>query len=68
MLNSYTVHEINLWAQYVRADFALGNYLFGAVRLLKMLILINIFILDIVLQLIHVDFFQCPMVVGLVRM
>ena len=35
MLNIYVVYEINLWPFNVGKDFALGNSLFGAVKLTK---------------------------------
>ena len=35
MLNIYVVYEINFWLFNVGKDFALGNSLFGAVKLTK---------------------------------
>ena len=35
MVNIYIVYEINLWLYIVGQDFALRNFLFGAIKLTK---------------------------------
>ena len=49
------------------SKFTLGNSLFAAVKLTKMLIPISIIILDMVLDLVHLHYFQCQIIVDLVR-
>ena len=64
LVNIYIVYEINLWPFKQRASFTSREFLFGAV---KLLIFININILDMVLDLIHMEVFRYLMVVGLVK-
>ena len=57
-------YELDTWSKYLNTDFTLGNCLFGAVKLTKMLILINIDIVVIILYLTFVHIFRCQMVIG----
>ena len=65
--NTYILYKINLWSFKQNADFMLGNYFCGAGKLTKMLILINIVILDVILDLMHMQVFRYVMVVVLVK-
>ena len=47
----YNIYKINLWNYVDSRDPTVGNFLFGAAKLVKMLILINTCILDMVLDL-----------------
>ena len=67
MVNLYIVYEINLWSHKTGTDFTLGIYL-KLLHSLKNLIHISILIVDMVLDLMHKEVFQCEMVVGLVKM
>lgn len=67
MVNLYIVYEINLWSHKTGTDFMLGTSL-ELLHSLKMLIHISILIVDMVLDLMHKEVFQCEMVVGLVKM
>ena len=55
IVNIYTVYEINLWDLGYIDYPTLENPLFGAVKLVKMLILIGTNILNMVLDLIYVE-------------
>ena len=68
ILNLYIVYKTNLWSYNIQTNFALENSSFGVVELIKKLIVISIFILDIVLDLIHVQVLGCGVVVNLVKM
>ena len=65
--NIHIEYDVNLWSFKQSADFTLGNSLFGAVRLTKMLILANINIQDMVLDLIEDEAFSYLMVAVLVK-
>ena len=52
-VNIYIVYEIDLWNHVDSSDPTLGNSLFGAVKLVKTLMLINKSILYIILDLIR---------------
>ena len=47
----YNIYKINLWNYVDSRDPTVGDFLFGAAKLVKMLILINTCILDMVLDL-----------------
>ena len=66
-VNIYIVYEINLWNHVDSSDHTLGNSLFGAVKLVKMLILANASILDMVFYLMSEELFSF-LQVGLVKM
>ena len=52
IVNIYIIYEINLWNYKCSDNPTLGNCLFGAVKLVKTLIVINTSILNMVLDLI----------------
>ena len=59
VLNVCIVYKINLRPKHISADFVLGHYLFGTVIIIwSCYVLINIFVLNLVLEQIHVDFFS----------
>lgn len=60
--------EINLWTNYVGADFPFGNSLFGAVRLTKNADPNKYYYSGYGIDLIRKENFYCPMLVGLVEM
>ena len=57
-VNIYNVYEKNMWDWEYDNYATLENSLFGAVKLVKNAVLINIDILDMVLDLIGVELFQ----------
>ena len=67
VVNIYIFYEINLWPFTVEKGFALRNSLFGAVKLPKNTVLININIPDMLLALMHAQVSPYLVVVGLVR-
>ena len=68
IVNIYIVNEIYLWPYKRSFHFTLKNYLLGAVKLAKRLILIRLNILSMVWHLlIHMEVFDCQMVVDLVE-
>ena len=67
MLHIYISQEENVWSYDQYTYFTLENSLYGAFKLAKMLLLINILVLDMVLNLMHMEVFHCPVVMGLVK-
>ena len=67
MLHIYISHEENVWSYDQYTYFTLENSLYGTFKLAKMLLLINILVLDMVLNLMHMEVFHCPVVMGLVK-
>ena len=65
VVNIYIVHEVSLCPFNIGKYFALGNLLFGAVKL--MLVMISINILAMILDLMCVEVFYYEMVVGLAK-
>ena len=51
--NAYISYRLDTWSQDLSKDFTLGNCLFGAMKLTKMLILINMDMVVMVLDLIN---------------
>ena len=68
VLYFYIVYEINIWPYYAGADFALGNSLFGAVKLTKNADLDKYPIQDMVLDLMCLQSYHWQMVIDLVKM
>ena len=68
MVNIYIACEINLLAFSVGKNFALGNFLFGAVKLTNNPDSNRCNILAMVLDLMHAEVFRYQMVVGTVKM
>ena len=64
VVNSYISYKLDTWSRDLNADFTLGNCLFGAVKLTAMLVLINMDIVVMVLDLMHVHNFNCQMATG----
>ena len=60
-INLYFAYEIKLRLYYFENSFTLRHFLFGGVEMTKMLILINIFILDLVFSLMFVELFNYQM-------
>ena len=62
IVNICIVYEINLWNHTYSSDPTVRNCLFGAVKLVKkMLILINISVLDMVLDWIRKELLNFPL-------
>ena len=57
-MNIYIVYEISLWDHGYDDYLRLENSLFGAVKLIKMMILISTNILNMVLDVIDVELFR----------
>ena len=57
VVNFFNFYELDTWLRDLNADFTLKDYLFGAVKL-RMQILINILILDVLSRSIDVHFFK----------
>ena len=60
-INLYIVFKIKSWSYYNDNSFMLRSSLFGDVRLTKILIAINILILDMVFHLMHLELFHYQM-------
>ena len=57
-VNLYITYELDTWSRDLNPDFALGNCLFGVVKLTKILILINMDIVVMVLDSMQVQNFM----------
>lgn len=68
VVNICIVYEIILWPYILGANFVIGISLFGAIKFAKNDDLINVNILAVVLDLMHVEDFHYQMVVGLAKM
>ena len=64
VINLYISYKLDPWSRDLNADFTLVNCLFGAVNLIKMLIVINMDIVAIVLNSMHVHNFYYQTVAG----
>ena len=62
-LNFYIVYEINLWPLNLDSKFTLLDFLFETVKLTEN-VDPDMFILDMVLEFIHMELFHCQMVLG----
>ena len=60
-INLYIVFKIKSWSYYNDNSFMLRSSLFGGVRLTKILIAINILILDMVFHFMYVELFHYQM-------
>ena len=60
LVNLFIVYELDRRSKDLNVDFARKDYLFAAVKKLKMLNLINVLIQDIVLELFLIQVFHIP--------
>ena len=59
--NLFISYKLHKWSRYLNIDYAPGDCLFGAIKLTKILILINMDIGVLLLDLIDVQNFHCQM-------
>ena len=67
IINLHTTFELKSWPFYIYDGFMVRNFLFGTVKLTRMLVLISILILDMAFYLMYLELFHYRMVV-LVKM